>query len=118
MRRASNLLAVVVCLLTTISCAIAAEGRVEFNRDIRPILSDNCFACHGPDEKTRQGGLRLDLVEQSRAKLVSGKVAVAPGKVAESELARRISAAEPTEHMPPPDSGKHLTVSQIELLKR
>ena len=118
MRCASNLLAVVCCLLTTFSYAIAAEGRVEFNRDIRPILSDNCFACHGPDEKSRQAGLRLDLVEQSRAKLVSGKVAVAPGKVADSELARRIVAKDPNEHMPPPDSGKHLTAAQIDLLKR
>lgn len=98
--------------------AIAADGRVEFNRDIRPILSDNCFACHGPDEKTRQAGLRLDLAEQSRAALTSGKIAVVPGKLSDSELVRRIQAADPSEHMPPADSGKHLTAAQIDLLKR
>ncbi len=96
----------------------AADQTVEFNRDIRPILSDNCFACHGPDEKTRQAGLRLDVAEQAKMKLASGAMALVPGKLGESELARRIVAADPTEQMPPADSGKTLTVRQIELLKR
>ncbi|MBC7820231.1 MAG: hypothetical protein IAG10_25385, partial [Planctomycetaceae bacterium] len=94
------------------------KARVEFNRDIRPILSDNCFACHGPDEKTRQAGLRLDIAEHARTKLASGSTALVPGKLGESELARRIVAVDPSEHMPPADSGKRLTARQIELLKR
>ena len=97
---------------------MAADPAIEFNRDIRPILSDNCFACHGPDEKARQSGLRLDLMEAGRSKLESGKTAIVPGKSADSELVRRISSQDPNERMPPMDSGKHLTVSQIELLNR
>jgi len=96
----------------------AADRPVEFNRDIRPILSDNCFACHGPDEKTRQGGLRLDLADASRTKLESGKTAIVPGKIGESELVRRIFADDPNMRMPPADSRKHLTPAQIELLNR
>ncbi|MBC8114682.1 MAG: DUF1549 domain-containing protein, partial [Candidatus Saccharimonas sp.] len=94
------------------------EARVEFNRDIRPILSDNCFACHGPDEKTRQAGLRFDVAELAKTKLASGGTALVPGKLGESELARRIVAIDPNQHMPPADSGKRLTARQIELLKR
>ncbi|MEI6540019.1 MAG: c-type cytochrome domain-containing protein, partial [Planctomycetota bacterium] len=111
-------MAIAASFFCSFSGLLAADGRVEFNRDIRPILSDNCFSCHGPDEKTRQAGLRLDLVEQARTKLVSGKTALVPGKVADSELARRIVATDPNERMPPIDAGKHLTAGQIELLKR
>ena len=96
----------------------AADQPIEFNRDIRPILSDNCFACHGPDEKTRQAGLRLDVAEHAKAKLASGGIALVPGKLGESELARRIGTTDPSEQMPPMDSGKTLTARQIELLKR
>lgn len=95
-----------------------AIDRLEFNRDIRIILSDNCFSCHGPDEKGRQAGLRLDLSEPSKARLESGKVAIAPGNIAESELVRRILSTDVNEVMPPPDSGKHLTPKQIELLRQ
>ena len=95
-----------------------ADQPLEFNRDIRPILSDNCFACHGPDEKTRQAGLRLDIAEHAKAKLASGATALVPGKLGESELARRIGTTDPSEQMPPAESGKTLTARQIELLKR
>ena len=98
--------------------AFADDGRVEFNRDIRPILSDNCFACHGPDEKARQAGLRLDVAEHAKTKLASGSTALVPGKLGESELARRIVAVDPNQQMPPAESGKKLTARQIELLKR
>src|SRR5258708_7055121 len=100
------------------SVAVSQEIRVEFNRDIRPILSDNCFACHGPDEKARHGGLRLDLAESARAKLDSGRTAIAPGNTAESELVRRVSSADPNERMPPAESAKRLNTDQIELLNR
>ena len=102
----------------TAGASLMAEDRVEFNRDIRPILSDNCFACHGPDEKIRHAGLRLDLSDPSRAKLESGHTAIVPGNVADSELIRRILSADPNERMPPVDSGKSITPSQIDLLRQ
>jgi mono/diheme cytochrome c family protein len=113
-----NLLAMMAGCCWTLSSLSAADDRVEFNRDIRPILSDNCFACHGPDEKTRQAGLRLDLAAQAHLKLESGKTAIVAGRLDVSELVRRIEAADPNEQMPPADSGKHLTPAQINLLKR
>lgn len=116
MTRCRILFAVLVAM--GIDRSAFGADRLEFNRDIRPILSDNCFACHGPDEKTREGGLRLDLADQARVKLASNKFAIVPGKVADSELVRRILSTDPGEQMPPADSGKHLTASQIDLLQR
>ncbi len=113
-----------VTFYATLLCAMssftvfAADQPLEFNRDIRPILSDNCFACHGPDEKARQAGLRLDVAEHAKVKLASGGIALVPGKLSESELVRRIVAVDPSHQMPPTESGKKLTARQIELLKR
>src|SRR5207244_131597 len=73
---------------------------------------------HGPDEKARQGGLRLDLADSARTKLESGRTAITPGNTTESELVRRISSADPNERMPPAESAKRLTTTQIELLNR
>ncbi len=91
----------------------------DFNRDIRPILSDNCFACHGPDEKERQAGLRLDQRGAATKAVESGAVAVVPGKVEASELIKRVTSTDEATRMPPL-KGKHkpLTAGQIELLKR
>ncbi|MBM3969443.1 MAG: DUF1553 domain-containing protein [Planctomycetes bacterium] len=90
---------------------------VEFNRDIRPILSDNCFFCHGPDKNKRKADLRLDTAEG-----LSGKPgepgAVVPGKPADSELFRRITSTDPEQKMPPAESGKSLTPRDIALLKK
>ena len=94
--------------------------QVEFNRDIRPILSDNCFFCHGPDKNKRQAELRLDTAEGLtgvRPDPAKPAVVVA-GKSAESELVRRIGSADPEKLMPPVDSGKRLTAREIEILKR
>lgn len=91
----------------------AAEPSLSFNRDIRPILVDNCFACHGPDEKQRKGELRLDLRE---AAVESG--AIAPGDLAASSLVARIASTDPSEQMPPPESNKRLTPEQKQLLER
>ena len=118
MIRHSTIFLVTLFILSTVCSDANADDRVEFNRDIRPILSDNCFACHGPDEKTRQAELRLDLLDASRKPLPSGKVAVVPGKSAESELVRRIVSVDANAQMPPADSGKHLTSAQITLLRR
>ncbi len=106
------------CSVAVAQSAATDDARVNFNRDIRPILSNNCFKCHGFDEKQRQGGLRLDTMDGQRAERKSGRHAVVPGKRAESMLVERISADDPAARMPPPASGKHLSESQIELLKR
>src|SRR5438445_953212 len=96
----------------------ADESRINFDRDIRPILSNNCFKCHGPDEKQRKAHLRLDRREAALAELKSGNRAIVPGKKEDSALVARITATEPEERMPPPASGKILATQQIELLKR
>jgi hypothetical protein len=96
----------------------AAEAKVDFNRDIRPILSDNCFACHGPDARQRKAKLRLDIREGALAKLRGGDRAIVPGKIEESTLFERVSADDPGQRMPPAKTGKQLTAQQIELLRR
>ena len=88
------------------------------SRDVRPILSDNCFACHGPDDKARKAGLRLDTKEGAFAKLKSGGLAIVPGKPDESELIFRIESDDPELHMPPKKSGKQLTADQVAVLRR
>ncbi len=100
-----------------ISTTNAAEP-VDFNRDIRAILADNCYACHGPDAKEIQGGLRLDLPEVATKPAESGAVAIVPGKSEKSELVRRVFSKDESEKMPPADSHKKLTAAQQDLLKR
>lgn len=90
---------------------------IDYNRQIRPILSDNCFRCHGPDAAHRQGGLRFDTPEGPLAAADSGKVAIAPGKPEASELLRRIHSSLPNEQMPPPETNKTLTPAQKQLLR-
>lgn len=91
--------------------------RIEFNRDIRPLLSDNCFFCHGPDKNTREADLRLDTLEGLQG-TDGGPGAIVPGKPDVSELLRRITASDPDLQMPPAKSGKTLTARDIALLKR
>lgn len=95
----------------------AATAKLEFNRDIRPLLSDKCYHCHGPDGSHRKGGLRLDTSEGARADH-EGSRAVVPGKPDQSALVLRITSLDDTEKMPPPDSGKQLSPVEIETLKR
>jgi hypothetical protein len=93
---------------------------IEFNRDIRPILSENCFFCHGPDKNKRQADLRLDTLDGlTRHPGDPAKPgAVVPGKPGESELVRRIISSDSEKVMPPTDSGKRLTPRDIQLLKQ
>ncbi|MFN9346920.1 MAG: PSD1 and planctomycete cytochrome C domain-containing protein, partial [Planctomycetota bacterium] len=90
---------------------------ISYNRDIRPILADKCFACHGFDEKKREAGLRLDTAEGATFKR-DGKSAISPGDLAASLLWERVHATDPDVKMPPPDSHKELTAAEIELLGR
>ena len=117
LRWISFCLSVMVLSLSGLSSS-AADRPLNFARDIRPILSHNCFKCHGPDEKERKAGLRLDIAEGGTAKLASGTTAVVAGKIDESELIARVLSQDPNEQMPPPASGKKVTPAQIELLKR
>jgi hypothetical protein len=95
-----------------------SADEVDFNLEIRTILSNKCFQCHGPDENERQVGLRLDQRIGAITKLESGSVAIVPGKVQESTLIARILSDDPDERMPPASTGKHLTKREIELLKK
>ncbi len=96
--------------------AQTTEPAVTFNRDIRPLLSDNCFFCHGPDQNKREADLRLDTREGLYGEADSPGTVV-PGKPAESELLRRVRSTDEDEVMPPPDSHKSLSPEQIELLE-
>ena len=100
------------------STAAGATDTVDFNRDIRPILSDRCYACHGPDEDKRKGGLRLDLKEGAFQALKSGGHALVPGNVDQSSLVSRVRSTDPEEVMPPAKFGKPLSESQVALLTR
>jgi hypothetical protein len=98
-----------------------ASPALDFNRDIRPILSDKCFRCHGPDEGNRKGGeqgLRLDTREGALADLGGGAFAIVPGRPDQSELLARITTVDAEEHMPPAKTGKTLTAREVELLRQ
>jgi mono/diheme cytochrome c family protein len=97
---------------------VSSEPRVDFNRQIRPILSEHCFTCHGPDEGKRKAGLRLDRQEDAFLKLKSGQYALVAGKPESSTLVERILTKDPDEIMPPPQHGKPLLPAQIELLQQ
>ena len=97
---------------------LAAAQSVEFNRDVRPLLSDKCFVCHGPDEEARKAKLRLDTREGALGELRFGGHAVVPGDAESSELFLRISTEHAEDRMPPAESGKSLAEEEVELLRR
>ncbi|MFO0912315.1 MAG: PSD1 and planctomycete cytochrome C domain-containing protein [Pirellulales bacterium] len=113
---ALGLLAMSLCWVAD-SRVEGAEPKIDFIRQIRPILSDRCFRCHGPDDEERQAGLRLDLLESAMRPAESGAVAVVPGDVERSELLKRIDAAEADQRMPPEHSQKTLTADERRLLR-
>jgi hypothetical protein len=92
--------------------------QVDFNRDVRSILSNNCLLCHGPDEEGLQAGLRLDQRERAIAELESGATAIVPGDPGASELLERVGSQDPDLRMPPADSGKQLSETEIDVLRR
>jgi hypothetical protein len=101
-------------ILVALAVACAADAAIDFNRDIRPILSDNCFSCHGPDEKTRKADLRIDVREVAIADL-GGYAAIVPGKPEESELYLRITD-DGEDMMPPRKAKKILSAEQRKLI--
>ena len=92
--------------------------KVDYNRDILPILANNCFTCHGQDKEARKAGLRLDVRELAVKPAKSGAAPIQPGKSAESEVVQRIFATDATERMPPKNSNKSLTAADKELIKQ
>ena len=114
-------LMVAAALLALPARATAGEAggkQVDFNFEIRPILSDKCFKCHGPDPRNRKAGLRLDTKEGAFGTTESGSRAVVPGNLVDSELISRISSSDETERMPPKSLGRTLSSHEIDLLKR
>ncbi|MBI1175845.1 DUF1553 domain-containing protein [bacterium] len=105
------------CLLAARVSRLSAAESISFNHQIRPILSDRCFNCHGPDQKARKAKMRLDTLEGSRKKLDGGWQVIKPGDVNHSELVRRIFTTDPDDMMPPPDSNLKLSEAERELLK-
>ena len=96
-----------LCVLGLLVPALGAD-RVEFNRDVRPILSDNCYTCHGPDQANRKTKLRFDIESAAKADL-GGRFAIVPGDPGHSEMIRRITAENKAVRMPPIYSGRTLS---------
>lgn len=119
---------VVTCLFTIQSCnpsdkggnKDAASGEVSYNFDIRPILSDKCYACHGPDGNKRKADLRLDIAENAYRALKEHPSlhAIIPGNVEKSEVFTRIATKDPSIQMPPPESNLSLTAHEISLIEK
>ena len=104
-------------LLLAASAAVADEDPIRFDRDIKPILSNHCYPCHGPSESDREAKLRLDVQKEALAARKKGP-AVKPGDLAGSGVWKRITHADADERMPPPDAKKPLNARQIELIRR
>src|SRR5438477_12512719 len=107
-----------VAAVGVLRAAEPGASQIDFNRDIRPILSNTCAKCHGPDPAQRKGGtdgLRLDVRADAVADL-GGYAAIVPGQPEKSELIKRITSADDTERMPPKESGKKLTPREVRLL--
>src|SRR6187402_1443593 len=109
------------CLFTSPSFAATptTQPEINFARDIQPILSDNCFRCHGPDAHARKGDLRFDVLDPKMGPFAprDGYAIVTPGSLDDSVMVMRITSDDPDVHMPPPASKRTLSEKQIDLLK-
>jgi len=105
-------------LVSTILPLFGAAPTIEFNRDVRPILSDKCYTCHGPDAKSKNVPFRLDSEAAAKADLAGGKRAIVEGDPSSSELIRRVTAEKPALRMPPAFTGVQLSAAEIETLKQ
>ena len=101
-----------------VSASTVSAQKVDFNRDVRPIISNRCLACHGPDDAKRQAGLRLDDPDVATKVLDSGHTAIVAGNVSESELVARITSDDESVRMPPIEFGKPLKPAEIATLQR
>ena len=122
-RRASVRMSLAAFLLMAVPLSLFAEAanrpeKIDFNRQIKPLLSDRCYKCHGPDEAARKAKLRLDQKEGGFKKLDDGMFVVKPGDLASSEVYRRITATDPDDLMPPPKSNLSLNTEEIASIKR
>src|SRR5512147_2030771 len=106
----------VLCMALIAANAHAADS-VRFNKDIRPIMSDTCFRCHGPDKSSRMAGMRLDLRDEALKPTRSGVTPIVPGDTEKSAIIQRIFAATPAKLMPPAYSHKSLTEAQKQTIK-
>ena len=118
-------LAVVACLTTVVGltcdipgAAAADAPAIEYLRDIQPLLSQKCFSCHGPDEGSREAGLRLDKPQAAMAELDSGTVAIRPRQPDQSEVMVRILTNDADLRMPPATSGHSLSPAEIQKLRQ
>ncbi len=111
MMRHQSLLVLAVSLVCPAALIAQPPKTIEFNRDIRPILSDHCYTCHGPAKSTRKENLRVDTKE-------GAMTVIAPGKTKESLLYQRITSIDVSERMPPAKTGKKLSDQQIDLIRR
>lgn len=109
---------IVALALLSLPAAFSAAEPVRFGRDVLPILSANCFSCHGPDERNRKAGLRLDIEAEAKAKRKSGGFAIVPGAPEKSMILERLTSDDPNVVMPPPASHKQVKPEQIEILRR
>ena len=106
-----------IILLIAISLGLSKAEEIQFNKSIKPILSNNCFSCHGPDAKVVKGGLQLHLREKAISELEkSGERAITPGNRDESSLWHRITSTDPDEQMPPPESNHKLSSEEIKTI--
>src|SRR5579862_4672934 len=106
-------------MLALLTAALPLFGAsIEFNRDVRPILSDKCYTCHGPDAKSKNVPFRLDSEAAAKAELSGGKHAIVDGDPASSELIRRVTSEKPAQRMPPAFTGVKLTDAEVETLKQ
>jgi hypothetical protein len=117
-RRVTPTATVFATLLGALSLSAAPVPAPDFQREVRPILSRQCFACHGPDDTSRKGNLRLDVRESALAPAKSGKRAIVPGKPDASELVRRITSTDHNKVMPPHETKKQLTPAEVDTLRR
>ncbi len=113
----SHLLFLFPAFLLSLNLAATAADTIEFNRDIRPILSGSCLTCHGPDEAAREADLRLDQRDAAIRDL-GGYAAIVPGDAAASAVIERITSDDPDMQMPPPGKGRLLNAAEVELLRR
>jgi hypothetical protein len=114
----SSMRYLVAFLVVAVLVRVGSAQEINFSRQIRPLLSDKCFACHGPDAKKREASFRLDQKESALGKAESGKHVIVPKDINASELIARITSSDGDLRMPPADTNKSLTKDEIELLKK